>query len=324
VLRPSTIRADLLLLLAAVIWGFAFVAQRMAMDSIGPFLFNGIRFALGAGLLVSVVKVRGWFEDRNVGRYDGKTLGRYDGKTLGRYDGKTLGLYEDKTTDRRPLTVYGILLGLILFAGASLQQAGIVYTSAGNAGFITGLYVILVPVLGIFTGQKAGVNLWGGAILATVGLYFLSVNSSLTMSQGDLLVLAGAFFWAIHVLYTGWLSPKTSVLRLAITQYTVCAILSFSASFLFESFTIEGLRQAVIPLLYGGILSVGVAFTLQIIGQKTAPPAHTAIILSMEAVFAVIGGIIILSETLTERKWFGCALMLAGMLLAQVNMSRRY
>jgi drug/metabolite transporter (DMT)-like permease len=298
VLRPSTIRADLLLLLAAVIWGFAFVAQRMAMDSIGPFLFNGIRFALGAGLLVSVVKVRGWFE----------------GRTLGRYDGKTLEQYEDKTADRRPLTVYGILLGLILFAGASLQQAGIVYTSAGNAGFITGLYVILVPVLGIFTGQKAGVNLWGGAIMATVGLYFLSVNSSLTMSQGDLLVLAGAFFWAIHVLYTGWLSPKTSVLRLAITQYTVCALLSFSASFLFESFTVEGLRQAVIPLLYGGILSVGVAFTLQIIGQKTAPPAHTAIILSMEAVFA---------ETLTERKWFGCSLMLAGMLLAQVNMSRR-
>jgi drug/metabolite transporter (DMT)-like permease len=316
--RSSTIRSDLLLMLAAIIWGFAFVAQRMGMEHIGPFLFNGIRFALGAGVLVVAVKAR-----RALGHGGGEAGKRGIGEKEKR------GMGEDKetltadcrppTADRRPPTIYGILLGLVLFAGATFQQAGIVYTTAGNAGFITGLYVILVPVFGIFTGQKAGTNLWGGAILATFGLYFLSVNESLTISKGDLLVLIGAIFWAVHVLYTGWLSPRTSVMRLAITQYTVCAVLSFLAAVIFESNSLEGIYNAAIPLLYGGFLSVGVAFTLQIYGQKKAPPAHTAIILSLEAVFAVIGGIMILSETMSDRKWLGCAMMLAGMLLAQLR-----
>lgn len=284
--RSSTIRSDLILLLAAVIWGFAFVAQRMGMEHIGPFMFNAIRFGLGAAVLMMVVKGR----DRRL-----------------------------LTVDRRPLTAYGILLGLILFAGATFQQIGIVTTTAGNAGFITGLYVILVPVLGIFSGQKAGVNLWGGAIIATVGLYFLSVTESLTISKGDLLVLISAVFWAVHVLYTGWLSPRTSTLRLAITQFAICSLLSLISALIFESNTLEGIYNAAVPLLYGGFLSVGVAFTLQIVGQKKAPPAHAAIILSLEAVFAVIGGVMILSETMNDRKWIGCGLMLCGMLLAQLG-----
>jgi drug/metabolite transporter (DMT)-like permease len=292
--RTSTVRSDLLLLLAAVIWGFAFVAQRMGMDHIGPFMFNAIRFALGAGVMLVVVKVRGALTaDRR-----------------------------PPTADRRPLTAGGILLGLILFAGATFQQAGIVHTTAGNAGFITGLYVILVPVFGIFSGQKAGVNLWGGAIIATVGLYFLSVTESLTISKGDVLVLIGAVFWAIHVLYTGWISPRASALHLAMTQYIVCALLSLISALIIETNTLEGIYNAAIPLLYGGLLSVGVAFTLQIVGQKKAPAAHAAIILSLEAVFAVIGGVMILSETMNERKWIGCSLMLAGMLLAQVGGQR--
>jgi drug/metabolite transporter (DMT)-like permease len=285
-LRSSTFRSDLLLLLAAVIWGFAFVAQRMGMDHIGPFLFNAIRFALGAGVMVVVQRIT----DRRL-----------------------------PTADRRLPTIYGILLGLILFAGATFQQVGIVYTTAGNAGFITGLYVILVPVFGIFSGQKAGVNLWGGAVIATVGLYFLSVTEAFSISKGDLFVLTGAVFWAVHVLYTGWVSPKVSALRLAAVQYAVCALLSLVAALIFEDNTFTGIYDAAIPLLYGGFLSVGVAFTLQIVGQKKAPPAHAAIILSLEAVFAVVGGMLILSETMTDRKWTGCALMLAGMLLAQVR-----
>jgi len=312
--RSSTIRSDLLLSLAAIIWGFAFVAQRLGMEHIGPLLFNGIRFGLGAGVLLVGVKVREAWKHGGVGAWK-----RGSGEVIG-----------SPTADRRPLTedrrlpiAYGILLGLILFAGATFQQAGIVYTTAGNAGFITGLYVILVPVFGMFTGQKAGINLWGGAILATFGLYFLSVTESLTMSKGDILVLTGAVFWAVHVLYTGWLSPRTSVMRLAITQYTVCAILSLLASFIFESNTLQGIYNALIPLLYGGFLSVGVAFTLQIVGQKKAPPAHTAIILSLEAVFAVIGGVLILSETMTERKWLGCSLMLLGMVLSQMRVGSR-
>ena len=299
--QRSTIRSDLLLLFAAVIWGFAFVAQRMGMEHIGPFLFNAIRFAMGAGVLLVVVKLRDSWRQSSTDHRPSTTDHR------------------PSTIDHRPSTIYGLLLGLILFAGATFQQAGIVYTTAGNAGFITGLYVILVPFFGMFIGQKAGVNLWGGAILATFGLYFLSVTENFSISKGDLLVLIGAIFWAVHVLYTGWLSPRTSVLRLAITQYVVCAVMSMMAAFLFESNTLQGIYKASIPLLYGGLLSVGVAFTLQIIGQKKAPPAHTAIILSLEAVFAVIGGVMILSETMTDRKWIGCSMMLAGMLLAQVK-----
>ena len=313
--RSSTIRSDLLLLLAAIIWGFAFVAQRMGMEHIGPFLFNGIRFALGAATLLFVVKVKGLFENKTVRLYDGKMGGKAPNDLL-----PTANCQLPTVNCRLPIPG-GILLGLILFAGATFQQAGIVYTTAGNAGFITGLYVILVPAFGMFIGQKARANLWGGAILAAFGLYLLSVTESFTISKGDVLVLTGAVFWAVHVLYTGWLSPRTAVMRLAITQYTVCAALSLIAALLFESNTLKGIYSAIIPLLYGGLLSVGVAFTLQIIGQKKAPPAHTAIILSLEAVFAVIGGLLILSETMTDRKWIGCAMMLAGMVLAQVRVS---
>ncbi|MFO7613796.1 MAG: EamA family transporter, partial [Bacteroidales bacterium] len=224
------------------------------------------------------------------------------------------------TANGQRLTVaYGLLLGLILFAGASFQQVGIVYTTAGNAGFITGLYIILVPVFGVFSGQKAGWNLWSGALLGAVGLYLLSVTGDFRISKGDLLVMLSAVFWAIHVLYTGWLAPRNSAIRLAITQYTVCSVLSFFCAFLFESNTLEGFYDARYPILYGGILSVGIAYTLQIVAQKKAPPSHAAIIMSLEAVFAVIGGMIILSETMTGRKWVGCVLMLCGMLLAQFS-----
>jgi drug/metabolite transporter (DMT)-like permease len=226
------------------------------------------------------------------------------------------------TEDQRPKTIFGLLLGLILFGGATFQQVGIVYTTAGNAGFITDLYVILVPVLGILSGQKARANLWVGAIIAAIGLYFISINERLVIGKGDLLVLVGAIFWAVHVLYAGWLSPKSSALNLALTQFLVCTVLSLIAAFLFETNTLAGIRDAAAPLLYGGLLSVGVAFTLQIVGQKKAPPAHAAIILSLEAVFAVIGGVLILNEDMSVKKWIGCALMLVGMLLAQVNLQK--
>jgi drug/metabolite transporter (DMT)-like permease len=309
--RSSTVRSDLILLFAAIIWGFAFVAQRMGMEHIGPFMFNAIRFAMGAGLLALAVKVR---EAWKRGSVEAWKRGDHTADRRPPTADPSL-----PTANRQLSTVYGILLGLILFAGATLQQTGIVYTTAGNAGFITGLYVILVPVFGIFTGQKAGINTWGGAIIATIGLYYLSVTENFTISRGDILVLIGAIFWAVHVLYTGWLSPRASAMSLAITQYAVCAVLSLFAALVFESNSFTGIYNAGIPLLYGGFLSVGVAFTLQIVGQKKAPPAHSAIILSLEAVFAVVGGVVILSEVLSERKWLGCGLMLIGMLLAQIK-----
>jgi len=299
--RPSVIKSDLLLLLTAVIWGFAFVAQRLGMEYIGPLLFNGIRFGLGALVMWGAIRFRGWRKGEEERRREGEGE---NGTVL-------------KTDDWRLTTVRGIFLGLILFAGATFQQVGIVYTTAGHAGFITGLYVILVPLIGIFMGQKAGANLWAGALIAVVGMYFLTVAHSFTMVRGDVLVLISAMFFAMHVVYTGWLSPKHSALRLALVQYLVVSLMSLAGAFFFESNSILGVWKAAWPILYGGILSVGIAYTLQIVAQKKAPPTHAAIIMSLEAVFAVIGGVIMLSEPMSNRKWLGCSLMLAGMLLAQ-------
>ena len=310
--RRTTLSSDLILLITAVIWGFAFVAQRMGMEHIGPFLFNGIRFGLGVLTLLAVQKIRNM-----------EAWKRGSGELPSANREPMTADHRPPTADRQLPTAYGLLLGLILFAGASFQQVGIVYTTAGNAGFITGLYVILVPMFGIFTGQKAAWNLWLGALFAVIGLYFLSITAGFNMSQGDLLVLVSAIFWAVHVLYTGWLSPRTSAIKLAIVQFSVCSILSFSSAFIFERISFSGIYQAIWPILYGGILSVGIAYTLQIVGQKKAPPAHAAIIMSLETVFAVIGGVIILSETMTDRKWMGCGLMLLGMVMAQVTVGGR-
>jgi drug/metabolite transporter (DMT)-like permease len=293
------------------------VAQRLGMEHIGPFLFNGIRFALGALTLVIVVKVREAWRRGSGEAGEHWSIGA--GRQGGLETGKT-----DYPESRQPLPVAsGLLLGLILFAGAGFQQAGIVTTTAGNAGFITGLYIIFVPALGVFTGQKAGRNLWSGALLGVIGLYFLSVTEGFNISKGDFLVLMSAVFWAIHVLYTGWLAPKHSALKLAITQNIVCSVLSLIVAFIFETNTLSGIYGAFYPILYGGILSVGVAYTLQIVGQKKAPPTHAAIIMSLETVFAVIGGVLILSETMTDRKWIGCALMLCGMMIAQMKGKQR-
>ena len=288
-----TVKSDILLLLTSTIWGFAFVAQRIGMDFVGPFTFNGIRFALGSLALVPFI-----------------AAGR---------------LHRSKTV--RPESVGkgsvseipgGLLAGAILFLGASLQQVGIVYTTAGNAGFITGLYVVLVPVLGLFWRFKPGAGTWVGTVLAAAGLYFLSVNESLRLSRGDLLVLMSAVMWAFHVLLIGWLSPKGNPLTLACTQFAVCSAMSLAVALVAEPITMDGIRGALIPILYGGLLSVGLAYTLQVVAQRHAPPAHAAVLLSLEGAFAALGGRLILSEQMGLRGYTGCTLMLAGMLVSQL------
>ncbi len=292
----NILKSDVLLLLTAVIWGFAFVAQRVGMDYVGPFTFNGIRFALGSlALLPFIFWNRRHVSIQNPSRDSGK-----------------------KRQPSLKNVAGGVLAGFILFAGASLQQAGLVYTTAGNAGFITGLYVVIVPVFGLFWKQHAGVGTWAGAFFAAIGLYFLSVTEEFTIAIGDLLVLISAFLWAFHVLIIGWLSPRADSIKLAAFQFAICALLSLVTAFLFETILLENLIQAALPILYGGFLSVGVAYTLQVVAQKDAHPAHVSILLSLEAVFAAIGGWIVLNETLTSRGITGCALMLGGMLISQL------
>lgn len=292
VMRAVIVKSDALLLTTAIIWGFAFVAQRVGMDYVGPFTFNGIRFAIGSLSLLPLVLM-----SREQRTATNKILPNPGLKTI---------------------LFGGAALGLALFSGASLQQIGLVYTTAGKAGFITGLYVIMVPVLGLFWKQQPKIGTWIGAILAAIGLYFLSVTEQFTIEMGDLLVLIGAIFWAAHVLIVGWLSPRINPIKLAFSQYVACSILSLITASVVELITLSSIFEAAIPILYAGLLSVGIAYTLQVIAQRDAHPAHAAILLSLEAVFAAVGGWLILGEIISPRGLVGCGLMLAGMLLSQL------
>ena len=253
------------------------------MDHMGPFYFNALRFALGALALAPLLATAA----------------------------------ARRSLDRR-LLPGALLAGTALFAGASLQQIGLVETTAGKAGFITGLYVVLVPLAGLLAGRSSGRNTWIGSALALTGLYLLSFDSqALRLAPGDGLVLLGAFFWTAHVLLIDRLASRFHWAPLACAQFAVCALLSLGAALARETTSAGAVLDAAGPLLYGGLLSVGVAYTLQVIGQRRAPPGHAAIILSLEAVFAVAGGWMLLDETLDARSLAGCGAMLAGMLVSQ-------
>ena len=299
-------KADGLLLLTAIIWGLAFAAQRMGMDYIGPFAYNGLRFAIGAlcmapfALRASRARARTAATKAQTANVGAPTA--------------DAGAPPMKSAEK---ALWSAAAGLVLFAGSSLQQIGLVETTAGNAGFITCLYVVIVPLLGVLGGKKAGLRIWMGAALALTGLYLLSIRNGFRMAPGDILVLVGAFFWAFHIIIVGRLARVMDPSELGFGQYTVCAALSLISAVAFEPAPFAGTMAAAIPILYGGFLSIGVAFTLQIVAQKTAHPAHASIILSMEALFAALGGAVILGETIDRRTALGGALMLAGMVISQ-------
>lgn len=296
--ESQRLRADLLLLLTAAIWGFSFVAQRTGMDHVGPFTFNAARFLAGSLVLVPVMLLA---NRRPTG--DQMKAGGAAPSVIPRGSSLLWG---------------GLAAGAVLFAAAAFQQAGIASTTAGKTGFITSLYVVLVPILGLAVGLRPPLVVWLGAILAVVGLYFLTIEGGFVMSRGDLLVLAGAVMWAVHFLVLGRFSPGRDPVRLAFVQFVTCAALSMAAALLLEQPTADGLRAAAVAILLSGIFSIGVGYTLQVAAQRHAPPADAAIILSLEAVFAVIGGWLLLDEQLTQRALFGCALMLAGILISQL------
>lgn len=275
-----------ILLFAAAIWGFAFVAQRAGMEHVGPYTFNSIRFALGTLFLLPFIPI---LKFRNI---------------------------ELVTESPWHLRAGGFLSGIVLFAGASFQQVGIVYTTAGNAGFITSLYILIVPFLGLIIGQKISVQTWIGVLLALPGLYFLSVHEKYYPAPGDGLVLASTVFFAVHVMIIGWFTRKTNPIKLSVIQFFTCSVLSGIVALVKEEISFKPINEAIIPLIYGGVFSVGIAFTLQVVGQRNVKPAHAAMILSLESVFAVLGGWILLEEEFTLRKLAGCGLMLSGILIS--------
>ncbi len=273
------IRSDIILLTASIIWGFAFAFQKKGMDFIGPFLFTGLRFLLGSLVVLPFLFRKG-----------------------------EQGGFKES-----------IILGFLLFAGVSLQQVGIVYTTAGKAGFITGLYVVFVPVAGYLMGIRTRRFTWIGAGLAIVGLYLLSIRGRFYPEKGDLLVLLGAVFWTFHVIYISKFTKGKDPLKLAFGQFLVCGILGMGVAFVLEDISMSGVFNTGIPLLYAGVLSSGIAYTLQVVGQKRAHPSHAAVILSLESLFAAIGGFLLLHEVMTPREILGAALMLTGMMISHFS-----
>ena len=265
------------------------------MEYIGPFTFNTARFALGSISLIPLLVIN---KKRNQ---------------------KEIFLpIKDKT-----FLYGGLSAGTVLFLGATFQQGGLVFTNAGKAGFITGFYVILVPILGLFIKQKTSALTWFGAIIAIIGLYFLSVNATFNINIGDVLVLIGAFFWAIQILVIGFFSKRIDPFELAFSQFLVCALLSFIGAIISETIIVSNIISAYLPILYAGFFSAGIAFTIQVVAQKEAHPANAAIIMSLEAVFAVIGGWMILNESIDPRGLIGCLLMFIGMIVSQLYLFKR-
>jgi len=291
-MNTKSLKADILLLITAVIWGAAFVAQRVGMDFMGPLTFNAVRFALGAAALVPLIH-------------------RIDREK------KKDGTYQE--VDKKSFIKGSLIAGGALFMGATFQQWGLVYTTAGNAGFITGLYVVFVPIMGLFFKQKTGLPTWIGAVFAVIGMYLLSVNEGFHIEMGDLLVLVCAVFFAGHVIVISLLASKVDPVKFAAGQFVACSAFSFIGAFAFETMTFAGIWAGIVPILYGGLMSVGVAYTLQVVAQQEAKPAHAAIILSLESVFAALAGWLLLGEILTTQGLIGCGLMLCGMLLSQIK-----
>ncbi len=279
-----------MLLTAAAIWGSAFVAQRIGADSMPPAAFTAARHLIAALVLVPVVF---WY-DRSRGFSPGEQTDRW-----------------------RKVLLPGAIVGAALFAGSYLQQFGLAYTTAGNAGFITSLYMVFVPLAGIVVGHRVSLWVWVGVALATVGLYLLSVRDGLTMSLGDTLVLACAVAWTVQILLVDRYAASLDPFRLACIEFLACGVIATAVALATEPHPFAGVPAAAVPLLYAAVLSTGVGFTLQMLAQRDTKPSTAALIMALEAVFALVAGMAVLGERMDVRAMVGCGLMLAGIVIAQ-------
>jgi drug/metabolite transporter (DMT)-like permease len=298
-LDKRKVGSNILLLITALIWGSAFVAQRVGMDYVGPFTFGAARFVLATMTLIPVI--------------------HFMGKSKNIRNKKEYLTEEEEASQNKVLLKAGVICGVILFCGSMLQQHGLLFTTAGKAGFITALYIVLIPIFSLVLKRIPGLKSWVGVAFGAVGLYLLSITESLTIAPGDFIVLIGAGFWAAHLLVIDYYLPEISdPIRLSYIQFFTCAILCFIGALIFENATLEGIKAGIIPILYAGVLSGGVGFTLQIIGQRYTSPIVASLILSLEAVFAAVFGYFILKEILTTREFVGCVLMFVAIIISQL------
>lgn len=290
-MKKTDIKSPLLLFLAAFIWGVAFVAQSKAKDySVEPFTFNAVRNIIGGLTLLPCI----FF--------------------LGRREPKEKKIEENPKT----LLIGGILCGTVLCIASNLQQIGINYTTVGKAGFITAMYIVLVPILGIFLKRRAGIKVWISVFLAVAGLYLLCMTEKLSLGKGDALVLLCALVFAIHILVIDHFSPKVDGVKLSCIQFLVCGILSMIPALILEHPQVSSILTAWLPILYAGIMSCGVAYTLQIVGQKNVNPTVASLILSLESCISVLAGWMLLGQKLSLKELIGCVIMFAAIILAQL------
>ena len=301
--QKMPLKNSLCLLLAATIWGIAFVAQSVGMEYVGPFTFNGVRSLIGAAVLVPVIFLLNRSKDTASAAADPST--------------STTTSSPYKTRD---LWIGGIACGIALFAASNFQQFGIKYTTVGKAGFITACYIVIVPIIGLFLKKKCSPFIWIAVLLSLCGLYLLCLTpgEGLAVGKGELLLIICAVLFSGHILVIDHFSPLVDGIKMSCIQFLVCGILSGVPALLFEQPNLSGILAAWLPILYAGVMSSGVAYTLQIVGQKNMNPTVASLILSLESCISVLAGWIILGQHLSSREIFGCVLMFGAIILAQL------
>ena len=291
-MKESKLKGNSMLILTALIWGTAFVAQSVGMDFVGPFTFLATRNIIGGIVLIPCI-----FLLNNIGSKDKK---------------------EEKRENKKDLLIGGVLCGIVLCVASALQQIGIMYTSVGKAGFITALYIVIVPILGLFLKKKVHSNVWLSVVISMVGLYLLCVKENLSINKGDFFVFLSSFAFSIHILVIDHFSPIVDGVKMSCIQFFVCGIIAFIPAVIFENPELKNILAAYTPILYSGIMSCGVAYTIQIIGQKYTDPVLASLILSLESVFAALSGWIILKEVFTSKELIGCILVFSAIIIAQL------
>ncbi len=301
------LRQSLILFLTALIWGTAFVAQSVGMEFVEPFTYNAVRSFLGGLVLLPYIAVVSFLQAR---RADAQTSVEEAEEP-------------ERKRRRKDLFLGGISCGVVLFAASNLQQFGIQYTTVGKAGFITAMYILIVPVMGLFLHKRAGLKVWIGVALAVTGLYLLCMENGFKLELGDALVLVCAVVFAVHILVIDHFSPKADGVMMSCIQFWVCGILSLLCCLIFETPQLDKIWEARIAIGYAGIMSSGVAYTLQIVGQKGMNPTVASLILSLESVVAAVSGFLLLRQKMSLRELFGCLLMFAAIILAQLPKRRK-
>ena len=303
-MNKFVLRQSLLLLLTATIWGVAFVAQSVGMDYVGSFTFNTVRCLIGGVVLIPCIAFL-----NKINQNSGQSKCTNTCQNREKIPGE----------NKKLLLTGGISCGVLLCIASNLQQFGIMYTTVGKAGFITAMYIVIVPVLGIFLRKKVGAKIWCGVAIAVAGLYLLCMtDSGFSIQKGDFLLMLCAIVFSFHILVIDYFSPKVDGVKMSCIQFFTCGALSGIGMLLTEHPQISSILAAWMPILYAGVMSCGVAYTLQIVGQKGMNPTVASLILSMESVISVIAGWLILHQSLSGKELVGCILMFAAIILVQL------